>query len=123
MKYVLVGSSDKISLSRFVSFLRNELGKDYKIGDMHSLMSEEAKELFAEDFSQKNIKGIFAYYAKGVKATNTPASILPKKAAELSDVVIWFDLYSITPVVVIDKNNLMGNTITKWGSYIDKLSR
>jgi hypothetical protein len=122
MKYVLVGSPDKISLSRFVSFLRHELGKDYEIGDMHSLMSEESKERFAEHFSQKNIKGIFSYYAKGVKATSTPVSVLPKKAVELSDVVIWFDLYSTTPVVVVDRNNLIGNTITKWGNYIDKLS-
>jgi len=123
MRYVLVGSSDKISLSSFINFLRHELGSEYELGAMTSLMSEESKTLFAEDFSQKFIKGIFSYYAKGVRKSDDPGQILPKKAMELSDVVIWFDLYSTTPIVVIDKDKILENTITKWGNYINRLNK
>jgi hypothetical protein len=119
MKYVLVGSPDKMCLTSFVRFLKRELGPEYDIGPMHSLMSEEAKEAFIGDFEQKSMKGIFSYFAKGIRPAD-PKAVLPKKAMELSDVVIWFDLYSTTPVVISDPNNFLGNTVIKWNARINK---
>jgi hypothetical protein len=120
MKYVLIGSPDKGALSAFVRFLKKELGQDYSIGTMHSLMSDEAKTIFVEDFSKQNVKGIFSYYAKGMRQIKDPKTVLPKKAMDVSDVVIWFDLYSTVPTVLLDPNNFLGNTIIKWNSWINK---
>jgi hypothetical protein len=121
MRYILIASPDKISLSSFTKFLRRELGQDYRIGSIHSLMSEEAKNAFIEDFCNKSVKGIFSYYAKGIKSSE-PINFLPLKAVEQSDFVVWFDLFSTTPVILKDREGCLRPTVTKWNSYIERMS-
>ena len=66
MKYILIGSSDKLMLASFTIYLIKTLGEEYNSGEMHYLMSEEAKEVYVEDFCKKNLKGIFTFYIKVV---------------------------------------------------------
>jgi len=121
MNYILIGSPDKISLTSFLQFLRNDIGKSYIIGDMHSLMSEEAKSLYVDSFCSKFPKGIISYYAKGALKVD-PLTCLPGKAIERADVIVWFDLYATEPVVLKDTEGFLALTLAKWSAYIAKLN-
>jgi hypothetical protein len=121
MNYVLVGSPDKISLGYFVKFLLGKIGRGYALGDMHSLMSEEAKGLFVSDFGIKHSKGVFSYYAKGAIARD-PKEVLPAAAIELSDAVVWFDLYSTIPIVIKDNDKALAGYLVNWESHIVRIS-
>jgi len=121
MNYVLVGSPDKISLGYFSKFLLGKLGRDYVPGEMHSLMSEDAKRLFVSDFGTKYPKGVFSYYAKGVIASD-PKEVLPVAAMEIADAVVWFDLYSTTPIVIKDNDKALAGYLVNWDSHIARIS-
>ena len=121
LNYILIGSPDKLSLNSFIRFMKRAVGKDFIIGDMHSLMSDESKNLYIEDFIKKNPRGIFSYYAKGVKSSD-PLKCLPEKAINESDVAVWFDLYSTEPIVLKDKENFLAPIIQNWNKYIETLN-
>lgn len=122
LNYILIATPDKISLNTFLKFIRKALGKDYTIGEMHSLMAEKDKELYATEFSQKFSKGVFSYYARGVKKIPDPLLILPTKAVALSEAVVWFDLYSTVPVVLKDTQGFLPPIIENWNKFIEKLN-
>lgn len=122
LNYVLVGTPDKISLNTFLRFLRKSIGKDYIIGEMHSLMSEKDKESYVTDFVSKKSKGIFSYFAKGVKKAPDPIKVLPSKAYELSDVVVWFDLYSTIPIAIKDKDGFLKDIFNNWNKFIESMN-
>lgn len=122
LNYILISSPDKIALTSFIKFVKRAVGKDFIIADMHSLMSEEAKSIYIDDFTQKFPKGIFSYYAKGLKAPGT-VSILPEKAVLKSEVIVWFDLYSTSPTIFKDDEKFLDPIIVEWNKYIDTLNR
>jgi len=121
LKYLLIASPDKVSLNSFLKFIKTAVGKEYIIGNIHSLMSEEAKSTYIEDFIKKNEKGIFSYYARKI-VTTEPLKILPAKAIEVSNEIIWFDLYSITPIILKDTENFLPPIIVNWNKYMEKLN-
>lgn len=120
MDCILVGSPDKISLSKFVGFVKLNL-KEYEIGEMHSLMSENAVELYIEDFFRQFPKRIISYYAKR-KINIDPLICLPKRIQEKADVIIWFDIYSTEPKVLKDPNNCLNSIIENWKKFIESIS-
>jgi hypothetical protein len=122
MKYALVGSPDKLMIASFVRYFIKTLDGGHVLGDLHYLMSEEAKELFIEDFHKKNPRGIFTYYVKRpIQGNIDPLVVLPKKASDISEVVLWFDLYATEPVLIKDSKGIMAPIIEQWKSYILKL--
>lgn len=121
INYILVSSPDKISMVSFSRFLRRAMGKDYEVGEMHNLMSEESVNLYVEDFTKKFPKGIISFYAR--KAINKdPESVIPDKLKEKADIIIWFDLYSTVPRVLKDPESNMKALIENWNEYIKRLS-
>jgi hypothetical protein len=121
LNYILIGSPDKITLNTFIRFLKRALGRDFIIGEMHSLMSPESKVIYVDDFIKKFPKGIFSYYAKGLKQGD-PATYLPESAMKVSNIIVWFDLYSTVPVVLKDSDNFLVPIIENWTKYIEKIS-
>jgi len=122
MNYLAVGGPDKLSIGAFLKFIKPRLGNAYIYGDMHSLMSEDAKNSFINDFCSRYNKGVFSYYAR--KAVNVdPMICLPKRLIEIADVVGWFDLYS-TELKVLKETTPgeFSTTIGEWKQYIQKLS-
>ena len=118
MNYALVGSPDKLMLASFIRYFIKTLDGGHVLGDLHYLMSEEAKDQFIEDFCSKNPKGIFSYY---IKRPPQGRDFLPKKAANISEVVLWFDLYATEPTLIKDSKGIMAPILEQWRSYIMKL--
>jgi hypothetical protein len=122
MKYILVGSPDKMMLSSFIKYLLKTLDSDYTVGELHYLMSEEAKSTYIEDFSIKNPNGIFSYYVRRpIQDKTDPIKLLPEKALTLSDVAVWFDLFATEPILIKDINNIMAPILEQWKTYITRL--
>ena len=120
MNCILVGSPDKVSLSKFVGFLKRHFNK-YEIGEMHSLMSEDSIKLYIEDFFRQFSKGIISYYAKR-KINIDPLTCLPKIIQERADVIVWFNLYSTEPAVLKDPDGYLNSIIKSWNKYIKSIS-
>lgn len=119
LNYVLIGAPDKPVLKAFVLFIKKQLGRDYVLGDMHSLMSDEAKDQYITDFASKFSKGVIIYYAKKVyKSPEDPLLYLPKKAIDISEAIAWFDLYSVEPKILKDTENFFPALIDSWKKYI-----
>jgi len=122
MNYIVVAGPDKLAISMFIRFLRNSFGPGHRIGEMHSMMSEDSVRLYMDDFSRKYPKGFISYYA-GRKINVDPMKSVPAYIVEKADVVVWFDLYSTEMKVVKDPENrfalLLGGD---WKSYIDKFN-
>lgn len=121
MKRITISSPDKISISMFLSFMRFCLGKDYKIVTLHSLMSKESLEQFIQYNMDKFEKTLFSYYAKG-KAKFDPKIIIPDKLMDISDMVIWMNLYSIEWVVLKDVSNQASYYVDRWNKNMAKMN-
>ena len=121
IKYVLVSSPDKISLASFIRHIRKCIGNEYFVGEMHNLMTPVSVNLYVNSFMKEYSKGIFSYYAR--KAVNVdPLTYLPKILVHAAESVIWFNLYSMEPIVLKDKDDNMKVIIDDWKSYIEKLN-
>jgi len=117
---IAIGSPDKISLGSFIKFFRMTEDKGYYVGEMHSLMSEESKNLFIEDFINKHPRGLISYYAKKQFKTN-PEECLPMRLFKSADVLGWFEMYSLRMTVVKDPDGLFsGRVVPNWDRYVSK---
>lgn len=117
---IVMGSPDKLSLGSFARFFRMTEDKLYYIGEMHSLMSEESKDIFVEDFINKHPKGLITYYAKK-QFKSTPEESLPMRLFKSADVLGWFDMYSLSMKVVKDHDGLFsGRVVPNWDRYVAK---
>jgi len=121
IKYVLVASPDKISLVSFIRHIRKCIGDEYPTGEMHNLMTPESVSLYVNSFIKAYPKGIFSYYAR--KAVNVdPITYIPKVLVHAAESIVWFNLYSIEPVVLKDKDDNMKVIIDDWKIYIEKMN-
>ena len=118
MNYAIIGSPDKLILASFIRYFIKTLDGGHIVGDLHYLMSEEAKNIFIEDFCSKNPKGIFSYY---IKRSPQGGDCMPKKAVDLSEVVLWFDLYATEPLLIKDTQGIMAPILEQWRLYIMRL--
>lgn len=121
MKVITVASPDKISLNMFVNFLVICLNKEYVLGNVHSLMTEDSVENYALGFLERNPKAIFCYYAKK-KINQSPQKVIPKKLTEISDAVVWFDLYATKFTLVKDECKFAEAFTDSWGKHLEKLN-
>jgi len=121
MKYILIGSPDKLSLGSFIRFIRKQL-PDHAVADMHSLMSKDSMDMYISDLKNKHEKCIISFYAK--KQINAdPLKILSQKLQDSSDVIIWFDLYSMDIKIIKDPGDEINKTVSgPWKQYIQKIS-
>lgn len=123
MKVITICSPDKISLNMCISFLTRRLGKSYQIGDLHSLMSKESIESYINDFFNKNgNKAIFSYYAKR-KINVDPKTTVPERLQEVSDVVVWFKLYSTEMMIIKDESGFQNLFEKDWNTAVERLNK
>lgn len=118
MKKITVGSPDKLSLKMFTNFLLHCLGKDYEVGDMHYLMTPENQQKFAEHMNEFD-KSILLYYSR----KKTGPDHIPQILTEMSDVVVWFDRYSVEPKILKDEGGFRETLMDRWKMNIDRLSK
>lgn len=124
MKIVVVASSDKISLKSFLEFIRKRMDSPY-IGMLNLLMSEDNIKAYVSDFYSrtKDSQGLISFYARGKRNSD-----FIKERGLLDSVpgneltVIWFDLYSLIPVVVLNSAPEIPGIISDWDAYVKKMS-
>jgi hypothetical protein len=121
MKIISIVSPDRLSIASFLSFMRHHLGKDYVFGELHNLMSEEAIVNYITDLITLKETVIFSYYAK--KQINVdPMKVIPSKLLEVSDLLVWIDLYTMDWKVIKDTENVSGSFLTSWSANISRMS-
>lgn len=120
MNSIFIVSSDKISIKRFIQFIKKYL-ENYEIGNLHTLMTEESLNLYVEDFFFHHPKRIISYYMK--KVTKNPISILPLKVLQEADLIIWFNLYSLQPEVIKSREDphILKGALMDWEKHINHL--
>lgn len=121
--YMTVAGPDKMALGGFLKHVRRILGSAYGVGEMHSLMSMESMNIFVEDFRAKNPKGILSYYARRKINVQEPLKIIPVTLEQLSEVIIWFELYDPKPILlkVFEKDNaFISEVIEGWNKIINR---
>jgi hypothetical protein len=122
MEYITIASPDKISIRMCLNFLISNLGKNYKIGELHSLMSMDSINVYIDKFINKNPKGLFIYYAKR-QINKDPNIVIPQNLLRMSGVVLWFNLYSTDYVLVKDRDGNFNNLfLDTWNKYIAKMN-
>ena len=120
MKIITIGSPDKLAINMFVSFLSSSVGATYIVSPMHSLMSVESRDIYIKDITEKNKKVIFSYYAKKT-ANNDPEKVIPKNLIEMSDAVVWFNLYSTAMSIVKDECGFSNLYYERWKKNIERM--
>lgn len=121
MNTIFIASSDKISIRRFIQFLMKYL-EGYEIGNLHTLMTEESLNLYIKDFFERYPKRIISYYMKKIKIN--PISILSEGIRQSADLIIWFNLYSLKPEVILSKSDphILKGAIIDWERHVEKIS-
>ena len=89
---VTISSPDKLSIAMFLNFLMRNLGPSHVVGEVHSLMSEQSINSYVDGHLQTYPKVVFTYYAKR-KVNIDPVKVIPPKLIEVSDAVVWFNMY------------------------------
>lgn len=121
MKIASVISPDRVSISAFLSFMRYCFGRGYVFGELHNLMTSEEITKYIIDLTGIRDLIIFSYYAK--KAMNMdPIQVIPAKLMEVSDLVVWMDLYSMDWKIIKDQGNESGPLLARWQANMKKMS-
>lgn len=119
---ITIASPDKISISMFLSFMRFCLGKEFQTAVTQSLWSPEALNDFIDESLKKTDKLLFSYYAKG-KNKIDPIKVIPEKFIEVSDIVVWMDLYSTDWKIIKDNSSQTLVLLDRWNQNITKMGR
>jgi hypothetical protein len=118
---ISIASPDKLSISMFGSFIRPNIGNSHKVGEVHSLMDFDSVNAYVDSFLKINNNcAIFTYYAKK-KINIDPLIVVPKKLLEVSDAVIWFNLYETSYKLIKDKINFDNLFLESWNNNLKKL--
>ena len=118
---VTIASQDKLSLYMASYFFIKMLGKEYFIAEMHSLMESDAISSFIEDSLKKTKNLIYCFYAKKSSKGDSD-TIIPQKLKDISNIVIWFNLYSTDPIIKKDEDkNFERLYLEKWKKHVEFL--
>ena len=117
---VTIASPDKTSIAMFLSFLRKNLGRGHIIGETHSLMSEESLSDYVDSLLKINSKVIFTFYAKR-KINIDPIKCIPQKLINLSDTVVWFNLYETSYKLIKDSIEFDKLFLDTWNKNLKQL--
>jgi hypothetical protein len=90
------------------------------MGAAHSLMTDEAVNLFIDDLLKKGDKILISYYAKK-QINKDPVTVIPEKILNVSNLVIWMELYSTDWKIVKDPDNIASQFQGRWKMNIEKL--
>jgi hypothetical protein len=122
MKIVSVVSPDKVSISAFLSFMRFCLGRDHILGEVHHLMSTEEVTQYINDLLGISDKILFSYYCSKTVNTSDPVKIMPVRLYEVSDLVVWMDLYSMDWKIIKDVPGGSEALLNRWKANLSRMS-
>jgi hypothetical protein len=122
MKIVSVVSPDKVSISAFLSFMKFCLGNDYVLGEVHHLMSPEEVTAYINDLLGISEKVLFSYYCSKNVNSSDPVKIMPVRLYEISDLVVWMDLYSMDWKIIKDVPGGSGALLDRWKANLSRMS-
>jgi hypothetical protein len=122
MKIVSVISPDKVSISAFLSFMKFCLGSEYVLGEVHHLMSAEETTQYINDLLGISEKVLFSYYCSKNAVNPDPMKIMPVRLYEVSDLVVWMDLYSMDWKIIKDVPGGSGALLDRWKANLSRMS-
>lgn len=120
MKRITISGPDKVSLATFMDFLKFCLGSAYVPVMLHSLMSKECINNLIENAIAETENLIFSYYAKR-RINVDPMKVIPEKLLEVSEAVIWFDLYSVDFKLIKDDVGFEAAYKERWKQNIARI--
>lgn len=122
LRFLTVAGPDKLALTSFTQWSVQALGNSFETtGSMHNLMSSEASEAFVKDFTSKFNKGLITYYAKKVINHTDPVVIIPRSLYDVSDIILWFELYATDPKVLKTIDEKTSKVIMDaWKIFVEK---
>lgn len=122
MDTITVAGPDKVAIATFMDFLRHCLGNTHVPVMLHSLMSKESISQAIESILKNRKTVIFSYYAKR-KINIDPLICVPEKLLDISDAVIWFDLYSTDFKILKDKVDFESNYRNRWKQNVERIDK
>ena len=119
---ITVAGPDKVSNTMFESFILHVVGRDVVLGRMHFLMAPESVKTYLDGIKERPEEKILLSFYAPKKANADPLKILPQQLIDVSDLVIWMNLYSTDWVVVKDTGNLAPSYQERWKRNIDRIN-
>jgi len=108
----------------FLNFLYS-FGFKEKVISTHSLMSAEfIKKALGDVPKEKNV--ILSYYTKqkGKIDAGKIEQIIPREISDISDIVLWFDLYDLEPKIIKDsQGNFLKIFSDPWKLFMEKFKK
>ena len=120
MNVISVAGPDKVSLCMFIDFMKFCLGARYSVGSLHSLMPQESMIKYLDEFLNAHPQSIISFYSRRKK--NIGPGVIPLGLQEVSDAVIWFDLYATEPRVIKDECGFSELFLDRWRKNIQRLN-
>jgi hypothetical protein len=114
VKIITIAGSDKIAIGAFLRFIRPLIGSGYPICDLHSLMTEESLKNVVTPYEGKKV--LFTYYARK-KVSDTPEGFIPACLSEISEVIVWFNLYATDFITIKDTSGFQSVFEGQWKKY------
>ena len=121
MNVISVASPDKVSLSMFIDFMKFCLGARYSVGSLHSLVTEENTEAYLDGFLKENPQAIIGFFARRRKVFGP--GIIPPKLLEVSEALLWFDLYANKPRIIKDDCGFSELYLPRWEKNIERMNK
>jgi len=111
-------SPDKLSLSMFTDFFKRNVDGNVSVGEIISLYSQEMQERIMDDFLNRSPETNVLIRYKTKRATKVES--IPEKLFNGSDYVVKFDLYSMEPEILKEKQQDLGPLLDKWKQDVEK---
>jgi hypothetical protein len=116
MKKITIASPDKISIKSFISYIKFTVGSQYQVIELHHLMTPESIEMAIESLNPDKEYLISYYSNKKTQKENIPAKI-----TEISDFLVWMDLYSNEWVILKDPTEKGKSYKIRWDMNMKKM--
>ena len=118
MKFIVVASPDKISLSMYTDFLVHHLGGGYKSGYKHFLMTDESIATYLDEFVKLGDKGLLRHFAN--RKIKDPSIAVPSIIQKNAQCIAWFSLYS-TELLILKDDGLLAGFSEPWKVFVKKM--
>lgn len=116
-------SPDRLSINMYLAFMqKHQAGKICFLNAIIPREETEAK-IDAVMSNMNSPQGImFTYYIKKAKDM-VPLNCLPDKLKNISELIVWIDLYSTEWVILKDKNNQGPALLAEWNKRVNIMNQ
>jgi AAA+ ATPase superfamily predicted ATPase len=119
MHIISIASPDRISIRTFISYIKFSKGEHYKDIKLHYLMTSENIEQVLKEISEgPDDDYIVSYYLKNrARALDR----VPKKLKEISDLLVFIDVYSMDWNILKDLKEEGVSLKVRWDMNMKKM--